>query len=390
MEDPGEVLAGMAAALDAGGRVNPAGLSVERAEAWLCGLQVVLARVQALVAEAAVAADEQRLHQRSGTRDVGDHVGRVTNADPGAVRRDAKLGGFLAPLPVVGAAFAAGELTREHVAVLLRLCTARRRGRFAEAQDFFVRAGRDLSFAEFVRAVQAWAHAADPDGREPDEQVAKRAVTFTDHPDGWVSGRFCLDPVAGRALRNAVEQRAQDLFRAGGDGSSVAQRRADALTELVGAGLSSTKSAPAPLIHVVVSLAVLEKLLAQAAEGTEFPIDVDSLGDTDRRCHFADGTPIHPKFVQALLTVGVIRRLVLDDESIPVEQSKGRRFYPLHMKVAMTAAQRGSCKVAGCTAPIWWHEADHLVAYCAGGKTTWSNGAMTCRAHNLAKGGRLE
>ena len=116
----------------------------------------------------------------------------------------------------------------------------------------------------------------------------------------------------------------------------------------------------------------------------------DSLDDADRRCHFADGTPLHPKHLQALLTVGVLRRLVLDDESIPVDQSKGKRFYPPDMKLAMTAAQRGACYIDGCTAPIWWHEADHLIPWSHTHTTTWTNGRMACRGHNHAKGNRIE
>jgi hypothetical protein len=120
-----------------------------------------------------------------------------------AASRLVSNGRALEHLPAVAAAFAAGEVTAEQVAVIAPIAKPEALAAAAE-QDVDVPAMQaDLAVVaatsphdKLQDVVKLYLAALDPDGPEPDPTEGRR-LTIARHADGSVTGRFDLDPVGG-------------------------------------------------------------------------------------------------------------------------------------------------------------------------------------------------
>lgn len=385
-----EALDGLDAALDEAAAVSLGCLSGDEVLGWLCRINGLRARMEALVCEAMVAAGAAGVPALEGQRSVASVLDALVGADRKQTRADARLGSWVRGFPAFAEAFAGGRLSRRHLEVLRRVDKPRTTAALVDAQDYLVAAAQDCTWDAFCRAVRYWELAADPDGSEPDDHVEQRSARVTAHGDGSVSGRFRLDPVAGQAVISALDQEQQRLYRddvESGATRTTTQRRADALTALItrGAGLPGGSIA-APLVHVVVGQELLESLLADGHDesGDAGPVTPDPV-DPNRRCELIDGTPIHPRFALGVLAVASLRRIVLGARSEVLDLGRGVRAFPTHLKLALLVAARGHCQVRGCSAPFPWLQADHVHPWNAGGTTSTSNGQILCDPHNKAK-----
>ena len=102
-------------------------------------------------------------------------------------------------------------------------------------------------------------------GRSPGGSAPPDPAATSSQPDGTVTGRFRLDPLAGRAFTTALEDIIQRLWREdheAGSTRTAAQRRADAFVELIvnGAAQSRQPGASSALIHIVMSQTVADDL----------------------------------------------------------------------------------------------------------------------------------
>lgn len=400
-EDPGggepehpsplaEVVGRLNSALDDAQAVPLSCQSPESVVGFAQSLVRVRSRVDAVLGSAVVAVGSSaEAAGDSGIarpRRAADAVAAHCGADPKPLAARSRLTQWLDGFTGFGAAHGAGVLTTDHVRVLRQLDNTRTRAALTEAQDTLIEAARTLTWAEFVRVTRYWALAADPDGPEPDDQVASRSCRIGKRADGTVTGRFQLDPVTGDAVVNAIATAEQALFRADAEAGSdrtASQRKADALAALITGGHTarakrSGHPAP-PLVHLVLSQLVAEQLV----KGDTPDIDPH---DVDRRCELADGTPLHPRHAAQILAAATLRRLVLGAKSEAVDLGRAVRTFPSHLKAALLAAARGRCRVPGCTAPVPWLQADHVQPWHRDGPTALSNGQILCDPHNKAKG----
>jgi Domain of unknown function (DUF222) len=382
------VLAELHAVLDrAAGRVAVA-LDPREQRDWLLGLQAVRARVESLCCQTAAGAERAALPQAEGLFSVGSLIARHTNADAAVAGRDRRLGLWLADFDRIADAFATGVLTRRHVDALRQATTPRTYTALLDSQAWLVEQAERLDYREFTAVLRYWVLAADPDGEEPRVQALRRHLSLHRGPDGMMTSRFILDPLAGQSLATAVAQENKRLLAEDEDAPAprtTSQRQADALTRLVARGAARPDgSMPAPLIHLVMSQAVAERAIAEPGEtvGLEY-------GSLDGRCELVDGTPIHPRHGAALLAVATLRRLVLGADREILDLSRKVRGFPAHLKQALLAAARGRCQVPGCDAPLPWLEADHLLPWIRGNPTATANGQIRCGPHNRAKSDQL-
>jgi hypothetical protein len=112
-------------------------------------------------------------------------------------------GRALEHLPAVAAAFAAGEVTAEQVAVIApiaapdKLTAAQQQGVDLPAmEDDLAAVAAEHPHDKLQDVVKVYLAALDPDGPEPDPTEGRR-LTIAKHSDGSVTGRFDLDPVGG-------------------------------------------------------------------------------------------------------------------------------------------------------------------------------------------------
>jgi hypothetical protein len=242
------------------------------------------------------------------------------------VRPVAKAGSWLCAFPVFARAFADGILTLRHVRDLKALDKPRTRHGLLKAQGYLVELARDGDYRDFSQGLTYWLNAADPDGDEPREQVAKASdvcrrqtrgeplavhtCTMTRHSDGSVSGKFYLDPLSAAAVGTALEDEAQRLFHQQteqhGRADTPRQRRGQALVGLMikGAGVPGSATTT-PLVNLVMGWELFQNLVERLDDPTIQPVEVD-VKDPNRRCELIDGTPIHPcKFASGKLEVDV-------------------------------------------------------------------------------------
>lgn len=320
-------------------------------------------------------------------------MGSETNADPAQVGRDRTLGAWLRGFGELAEAFADGRLSRRHVEALTSLDNPRTRARLVEAQGYLVEAAVNCSWRDFKRVLAEWLIAGDPDGEEPREQVARRKLVLTERPDGTLKGVFELDPLAAAAVKTAVRHRAQQLWKADQQldpehRRTKSQLYADALVELIANGFRRADgTTPRPLVHVTMSPDVADEMLRQLEHdgaGVGEGLHLDH-ADPDRRCHLADGTPIHPLLGLAAITSGVLRRLVIGAESEITDLGRGVRDVPGHLRDALLAAHGSRCATPGCDAPPEWLQVDHLIPWARGGPTALGNAQLLCDPENKAK-----
>lgn len=367
-------------------------LSAEELATYLSRLPELKARLESIACTLTAAAETAGTHTLGPSRTIGSWVGSHTNADPASAARDRTVGVWLRGFGEFAEAFAAGALTRRHIDLLRGIDNSRTHAALVDAQDYLIQAGRDCSFRDFRKVLARWLIAGDPDGAEPKEQLARRHLSITVRPDGSVKGTFDLDPIAGAALRTAVNHRAEQLWRddqASGSDRTNAQRRADALVELVANGFRRQDgSTPRPLVHIVMSPAVAEDAMRRITGDllhTDDPFRLPVAHDVDHRCQLADGTPLHPFLGVAGLAIGTFRRLVYGSDSDTIDLGRAVRDFPAHFRDAVMAIGEARCSCPGCDAPPEWLQIDHVIPWARGGPTALWNAKLLCDPDNKAK-----
>ncbi len=384
--------------------------SREQRAAWLFRMQGVRARIEAMCVDAAAAADlggVQTLEPK--VRTLRQFTVVRTNTSGVEVGCDLKLSQWLVQFPALADAFRAGRITRRHVEAVRAIDNPRTAKALRFHDSVLAEAGAACSWAGFEEVCERIVVYSDPDGLLRDERVRRRGVSITTNADGMVTGSFCLEPISGAAIKNALEREAARLADCDEDpGHPEAkvrnhkQRLADAMVNLVTKGaLRPDGTVGAPLVHVVMSQQVLEDTIHRAAADDAGVVPVDEHGqplpddpgidpaDPDQRCSLVDGTPLHPATVVGLLSVATLRRIVLGAKGEVLDLGRASRLFPRHLKDALLAAGMGRCGTPGCDAPPAWLQADHIIPWSRGGPTAVHNGQIRCAACNKAKRDRL-
>ncbi len=401
VEEPEVVSDRMDAAIDEAQSVPVSCWSREQRAAWLFRMQVMRARIEAMCVDAAAAAQSAGVPSlEPKVRTLRQFTVVRTNTSGVEVACDLKLSQWLAQFPALAEAFRAGRITRRHVEAVRAIDNPRTAKALRFHDSVLAEAAAACSWAGFEEVCERVVVYSDPDGILRDERVRRRGVSITTNADGMVTGSFCLEPISGAAIKNALEREAARLADCDADPAhpeatvrNHKQRLADAMVNLITKGaLRTGGSAGAPLIHVVVGQKVLEDAIRRAAGDTVDehgqPLG-DDLGidpaNPDQRCGLVDGTPLHPSSVVGLLGVATLRRIVLGTKGEVLDLGRASRLFPRHLKEALLAAGLGRCGTPGCDAPPAWLQADHIIPWSRGGPTATSNGQIRCAACNKAK-----
>ncbi|REJ06101.1 HNH endonuclease [Microbacterium bovistercoris] len=239
--------------------------------------------------------------------------------------------------------------------------------------------------AEFSRAVVA---VLDPDGAEPDDEIASRnrGLRFGALRDG-------VYPVSGGLLPEvyAQWQRLNDALlspRAGagvcfddaadpetnpnggidqGDDRTRAQRLHDALATIL---TVAARGGELPDLGGASPTLVVTVTAADYAAGTGFA-HVDG----------ADDGPVPIRVAAQTGCAGGIQRVLFDDRGrIASLGTSGRVFNALQRRAIV--ARDGGCVVPGCTIPATWCEIHHVQEHAQGGPTHTDNGVLLCWHHH--------
>ena len=337
--------ADLGAALEALGALGAADLPA-------LGAQEVLDRVRALVAaQNRIAAELTRTVRRAELAQAPQHDGMASMASwlrghcrlsPAAAGRLVRAGRALEHLPQVAAAFAAGTVTADQVAVVEDVVRPERLAAAAE-QDVDL-SGVDAALTQVaatrphrdLTAVMGhYLARLDPDGSEPDPTEG-RSLTFARHSDGTLSFRGQLDPVGGEKLQAAVESIVQ-VNRPAGDPRSRAQRQADALVQLadnqLAAGILPQLRGNKP--QVVVTIGVEDLVDPTAGPGAA-------------RTDF--GAILSAARARWIACDADLTRIVLDADGRPLDVGRTQRLFPAQIRRAAERRDRG-CVFAAASLP---------------------------------------
>lgn len=339
-----------------------------RVDARRCELADALARRRTRRAREADPGDDRSVlrARRDTERELAGRLG----VRQGQVKKAVDTGRSLRTEPATQAAFARGDISREHVEVLdsvLRYLLGEVR-RQAEAQ--LVEAAKVHDPRELGTIARDLLAQLDPAAAVADEdrRHGNRRATVSQAPDGSTQlfGRWAT-------VDGAIIARAVDAFRRpdrpGGPCRTPEQATADAIVEVCRAALDGTG---APTDHGVRPHVV-----------ATVPLDVLTSGEPTATVDL-DGHPIAWEQVRHLLDDAGWSFVLTDHRGLPVAVTDEVRTVPAGPWRALTLRD-GGCIADGCDREPQWCDVMHLdVPFAAGGRLTPATAALGCRTHHRA------
>ncbi|TMF98675.1 MAG: DUF222 domain-containing protein, partial [Chloroflexi bacterium] len=190
--------------------------------------------------------------------------------------------------------------------------------------------------------------------REQEDLFQARSLNLSTAQDGCLLISGVLDPVAGAAVRGALEP----LARPSGehDDRRREQRLADALYERV------TGNTPVSL-QVTATVETLRALAGAAGGEMEFSL------------------PLPSATVQRLACDSSVMRVLFEADSLPVDVGRSRRLVDGGLRKALAVRDK-HCQWPGCERPASWCDGHHLVHWVDGGETNLENTVLLCKRHH--------
>jgi hypothetical protein len=292
-------------------------------------------------------------------------------------RRRVRHARALRSFPALADAWAAGEIDRSHVAVLLAVRNPRTEEAFERDHLELLDLARDSRYCDFQRLCQRWELVVDPDGAEQDadaERAGRTVHLAQGFLGGWL-GRMSFDRASGAVVHGTLEAIEQELFqeewaaakqRLGRDPlvmeleRTPAQRRADAMVEMAIRARTAPKDGrrPAPLFTVVVGY---ETFAGSVLE-------------------LWNRTILTPGTAARWLTEADVERVVFESPSRVIDVGAQRRFYRGALRRAIEVRDR-ECFHPTCE-EVAHLDIDHIRPASQGGATTQGNGRPGCGFHN--------
>ncbi|SFE50938.1 HNH endonuclease signature motif containing protein [Blastococcus tunisiensis] len=330
-------------------------------------------RIDAQLARRVRAAELQQAPEDDGKKTMASWLrghGRLASKVAGQTVR---IGRALEHLPALEAAFAAGAVSADQVAVVAPVVTPGRRAAaleqgidLAEVDRMLAAVAAQHDVQRLSRVVHHYLSRLDPDGPEPDP-TDERSFTVSTMSDGTVVLRGQLDTIGGEKLKAALESVIQ-ADRPKGDLRTRAQQSADALVQLADNQLAS---GGLPILRrVKPSVAVTVGAADLAAPAT---------GPAAATTGF--GSRVSAETARMLACDGAVTVFRLDEHGKPLNVGRTTRSWPPHLRKAVEIRD-DTCVFAGCGAPKHWCDVHHLIHWAFGGETSLDNAALLCERHH--------
>jgi hypothetical protein len=325
----------------------------------------------------------------------------------------------LAGLPQTAKAFAAGEISLEHVSLVARLAGTVGGEALAEYEPILVELARQAPPAKLRIACEHVRQLLDPDQDADHAARARRSryLTAARTIDGMVHLQGLLDAAAGDVVLTALE--AATPVPAAYEERTGEQRRVDALVDIcagwLAAGEAPTSGGVRPQVHVTVSLRALQSLVgplgfsdpeladrietAWRAAGRAFAplfgVSGAAAGQPGDQVAgdvpvLADGQPIPAGEARGIACDAGVIPVVMGGDGEVLDIGRASRVVPVGMRRALNLRD-GGCRFAGCDRPASWCDAHHIRHWVDGGDTNLPNLILLCAAHHslIHEGWRL-
>jgi len=322
------------------------------------------ARLLTLVGELDRREIPQTTHQLSTTMWLR-HFLRMTGTEASGTTKTARA---LAAMPDVAREAVTGSIPPASVR-MLAFARDKHPDEFVGHEPVFAEVATYLDTAELRRTISHWEQQVDYPSAFLETEKAREQRRFYFHKSyrGMWSASGDLDPESGHVISRALDGRI-DSDTDDGDFRSMPQRTADALTDICRFWLDhnddvATSGGERP--HITVT------------------VPYETLTGYERRLGEIDGTAVSPETIRRLACDAGIVRIVTDGESQPLDVGRRVRTVPPAMRRALELRD-GGCTWPGCSAPISWCDAHHIVHWADGGPTSLENLVLLCRRHHTA------
>jgi hypothetical protein len=289
------------------------------------------------------------------------------NFSPAAAAGRVAVARELADLPQATQAFADGDISYAHAAMIAR--TAERLGDKMEsnAETILVTAAKELDLGRLRMVTVKLQHFMNPDSvrEEANESHELRFLHLSQTLDGvfYINGRF--DSEGGAILQTALN--ALSGPPTPDDKRSPKQRRADSLIELARQKLNSGTlpevGGQKPHLTVTVSMATLANQPGSPAADLEW------------------AQPIPAETARRLACDAAVTPIFLGSESDQPRAGQTSRSISGSQRKALVFRDKG-CRFPGCDRPVDWTDVHHLKHWADGGKHVMKNMVLLCRRHH--------
>jgi Domain of unknown function (DUF222)/HNH endonuclease len=289
------------------------------------------------------------------------------NFSPAAAADRVAVARELEGLPQATQAFADGDISYAHAAMIAR--TSEKLGDKMEsnAETILVTAAKELDLARLRMVTIKLQHFMDPDSvrEESNESHELRFLHFSQTLDGvfYMNGRF--DAEAGAIIQTALN--ALSGPPTPDDKRTPKQRRADSLVELARQRLDSGTlpqvGGQKPHLAVTVSMATLANQPGSPAADLEW------------------AQPIPAETARRLACDAAITPIFLGSESEQPMAGQTSRSISGSQRKALVVRDKG-CRFPGCDRPADWTDVHHLKHWADGGKHVMDNLILLCRRHH--------
>jgi hypothetical protein len=282
----------------------------------------------------------------------------------GAARGHVELAHKLQVLPQVAAAFATGDVSRQHVQVIAKAHTPARADAFPQVEATLLSVAQTQDPSRLSQIVQQIGERLDgDDGRSADEQrYERRRWSNRKTLDGMGSGHYAADPESNEVILTALKAE-MERDRRKDESRTSEQRRFDAAVNIFrraldNGDLGSTRSVR-PHISVV----------AHVAE------------DGHIEATTAFGQRLSQSTLERIMCDCDISRVIMRGKSEVLDVGRASRT-PTVAQWKALAARDGGCRRKGCNRPPAFCEAHHKWYWEDGGPTDIDNLELLCWFHH--------
>lgn len=416
-------MARLAAAAEAVAAVDVSQISDADVAEHVAALRKIADMAEAAYTTSLGAFDSRKIAEVRETLSTRQWARHHLNVAPTETARTIRAAQAVRNLPQISAAFLGGRVRLAHVTAIAEAISDLGVETIAAGESELLKAAESNDPARLRSALRGLGAAIGGSAQSRRERRQHRtrwlnvATTF----EGAVAVDGVLDAEAGAIVQAAIEAHARPT--GDDDNRTAAQRRADALTEICGAGVAPARGSGE---GVAASSHAESTEGRPRAEGTEAGSHDDPETDTGeinsaldpantnaagpscgcgrarRRpsilviCDLAtlkgdsfgfgelsNGEVLSGDAVRRLACDASITRIVVGPGSQPLDVGRTQRTATAAQLKALRIRD-GGCRIPGCDRPAEWCDAHHVVFWSNGGTTSVTNMVLLCRKHHTA------
>ncbi len=326
-----------------------------------------------------------------------------------SAREQVRVAHRLGELPLVHAAFAAGELSYSKVRALVRVATP-------ATETDLVELARHATAAHLERIARARRSVSPQENHDTNARHQNRHVHYFWDDDGSLVLTARLDPEEGALVLQALDAAAHALRRTAADDTAASDAAAShmeqpehdaaaspeqgperdsaesphtpvAARQSARAAIAAAERQPANRVDALVAMA--ETMLAHgpaSRDGGEryqavVLVDADVLaGAGEGRCHIEDGPALTAETAARMTCDSAVVAMSLRSGGEPLNVGRSSQAIPPAIRRALRVRD-GGCRFPGCTQRRFV-DGHHIVHWSRGGETSLANLALLCRFHH--------